>query len=154
MFIDRKVSWQLHIGITGTKSLFFSRKMDKIRNRNIRPKIRNQLIEINSLLNSQACVCEENEICVAFCFNHRVSNIGIKSILYHFHVNLGKLFLLPFYISRGFWSSRDLAAPLTFPPGSWGGLLSTIIPSACQIITWLSNGAKISVLKHPSNIHH
>ena len=37
-------------------------------------------------------MCEENEICVAFCFNLRVSGIGIKSIIYHFHVNLGKLF--------------------------------------------------------------
>ena len=56
------------------------------------PKIRNKLIEIKSLLNSQACG-EENEICVAFCFNwNRVSNIGIKNIIYDFHVNLGKLF--------------------------------------------------------------
>ena len=55
-------------------------------------KIRNKVIEIKSLLNSQACG-EENEICVAFCFNwNRVSNIGIKSIIYNFHVNLGKLF--------------------------------------------------------------
>ena len=92
MFIDRKVSWPPYRGITGTKSLFFSMKMDKMSNRNIRPKIRNKLIEIKSLLNSQACVCEENEICVAFCFNHRVSSIAIKSIIYHFHVNLGKLF--------------------------------------------------------------
>ena len=61
-------------------------------NRNIMPKIRNKLIEIKSLLNSQACG-EENEICVAFCFNwNRVSNIGIKIIIYNFHVNLGKLF--------------------------------------------------------------
>ena len=61
-------------------------------NRNIMPKIRNKLIEIKSLLNSQACG-EENEICVAFCFNwNRVSNIGIKSNIYNFHVNLGKLF--------------------------------------------------------------
>ena len=67
--------------------------MDKMSNRNIRPKIRNKLIEIKSLLNSQACMCEENGICVAFCFNHRVSSIAIKSIKYHFHVNLGKLFL-------------------------------------------------------------
>ena len=74
------------------KVAFFSMKMDKMSNRNIRPKIRNKLIEIKSLLNSQACVCEENEICVAFCFNHRVSSIAIKSIIYHFHVNLGKLF--------------------------------------------------------------
>ena len=74
------------------QSRFFSRKMDKMSNRNIMPKIRNKLIEIKSLLNSQACG-EENEICVAFCFNwNRVSNIGIKSIIYHFHVNLGKLF--------------------------------------------------------------
>ena len=59
------------------------------------PNIRNKLIEIKALLKSQACG-EENEICVAFCFNwNRVSNIGIKSIIcitYNFHVNLGKLF--------------------------------------------------------------